>query len=334
MHSPIWRPVSQPDHNRPIPLLNMFQRIAAQFARGFAMGASDVVPGVSGGTVALILGIYSDLIANIGLGSKALGSLLKGDVSGFVERLRGVDWFFLLPLLAGIGGAVVLMAGIIEEALHDYPEAMAGLFFGLVLGSIVVAQNLLFHPDASYFVTTIAVGIITFILLGAQSGPIADPSPIALVVSGSLAICAMILPGISGSFILLMIGMYAAVLNAVNDRDFVSIALIGLGAVVGLALFSTLLTALLTRYHDRVMAVLIGLMLGSLRVLWPWPNGVGIVESTETDGEVLVETISGTGLELPGGDPWGAAVGLGIVAAIGVVALSRFATPAKVVSPS
>lgn len=290
------------------------------------MGASDVVPGVSGGTVALVLGIYNDLITNIGLGAKALGRLVRGDVSGFLDRLRRVDWLFLIPLLAGVGTAVLVLAGVIEAALSDYPEAMAGLFFGLVLGSIFVARDLLKSPTATHAAIAVAVGLATFVLLGFQSGPITDPSPILLVLAGALAICAMILPGISGSFILLMIGMYATVLDAVDERNLAEIALVGIGATVGLALFSSGLNYVLEHHHDRVMAVLIGLMLGSLRVLWPWPNGVGIIDHDET--------ISGTGLDLPNGAPWVVPMILAVVATIGVVAISRVAQPAANRTPA
>lgn len=297
----------------------MVTRLIAQYARGFAMGASDVVPGVSGGTVALILGIYNGLIANIGTGSKALGRLLKGDFTGFTDGLKAVDWLFLIPLGAGVGSAVLILSGIIEEALHDYPEAMAGLFFGLVVGSIAVARTLLQSPTSQHLLISGVVGGATFFLLGLQSGPVADPSALVLVASGALAICAMILPGISGSFILLMIGMYAAVLNAVDERIISEIALVGIGAIVGLGLFSSLLNHLLDNYHDIVMAALIGLMFGSLRVLWPWPNGVGIIDH----GEV----IPGTGLELPNGAPWVAPVLLAVGSAIAVIAVSAFAKP-------
>ncbi len=299
----------------------MLQRIGAQVARGFAMGASDVVPGVSGGTVALVLGIYNDLIANIGLGAKALGRLVRGDVSGMLDRFKQVDWVFLLPLAGGMVTAVVLLAGIIETALHDHPEAMAGLFFGLVLGSIVVARQLLQSPEPQHLLISLAVGAVLFVLLGFQSGPILDPSPIQLVAAGSLAICAMILPGISGSFILLMIGMYAAVLGTITDRAFVDIALVGIGATIGLALFSSLLNWLIDRHHDRVMAALIGLMLGSLRVLWPWPNGVGIIEREAE------ETISGTGLGLPDGAPWVLPIVLAVVATVVVIGVSNAVQP-------
>lgn len=297
----------------------MIQRVLLQFVRGFAMGASDVVPGVSGGTVALILGIYDGLIHNIGIGSSALGRLVRGDVAGFAERLRTVDWLFLIPLLAGIGTAVAALASVIESALLDYPEAMAGLFFGLVIGSIVVAKALLESPAALHAGIAAAVGIATFVLLGFQSGPIADPGPVMLLAAGALAICAMILPGISGSFILLMIGMYAAVLDAVDERQIDKIAIVGIGAIIGLALFSSGLNYVLEHHHDAVMAALIGLMLGSLRVLWPWPNGVGIIGHDET--------ISGTGLDLPNGAPWVVPVVLAITSAAAVIAVSRFAQP-------
>ncbi len=283
------------------------------------MGASDVVPGVSGGTVALILGIYGDLITAVSTGSKALGKLVKGDFTGFIDGLKAVDWLFLIPLLVGLFSAVILLSGIIETALRDHPETMAGLFFGLVLGSIVVARGLLEEATAKHATIILAVAVVLFILLGFQSGPVADPSALVLIGSGALAVCALILPGISGSFILLMIGMYAAVLAAVDERIISDVALVGLGATVGLALFSSFLNHLLDNHHDTVMAVLIGLMFGSLRVLWPWPNGVGIIDHDEI--------ISGTGLQMPNGAPWVGAVLAGAVAAIVVVAVSAFAQP-------
>ncbi len=295
----------------------MMTRIFAQIARGFAMGASDVVPGVSGGTVALVLGIYEGLIGNISTGSKALGRLVKGDIKGFVEGLKAVDWLFLIPLAAGLFAAIIVLSGIIEQALHDHPEAMAGLFFGLVIGSIVVARGLLKAPTAEHALVALAVGAVLFFILGFQSGPIADPPALVLIGAGALASCALILPGISGSFILLMIGMYTVVLNAVDERIISQIALVGIGAIIGLALFSNFLTYLLDNFHDRVMAVLIGLMVGSLRVLWPWPNGVGIIEPEEV--------IPGTGLELPNGAPTLVPIVLAVVSAIGVVLISSFA---------
>ncbi len=288
-------------------------------AKGFCMGAADIVPGVSGGTIALVFGIYDRLLANIRQGARALGSLVKGDFSTFKERLGSVEWGFLIPLGIGLLAAVVALSGLIEGLLHDYPEEMAGLFFGLVAGSIVVAWQMLDHPDAKRFAMMVMVGAVMFYLLGFQSAPSADPALWAYFASGALAICAMILPGISGSFILLMLGMYAAVLGSVHDRDLINLGLFMIGAVVGLALFSSALGWLLDNYRDDLLAVLIGLMIGSFRVLWPWPYGVGVIS------DVASESIPGTGLELPeAGHLWGPLI-LGVVAFVAVVGISQLA---------
>ncbi len=266
------------------------------FARGFCMGAADIVPGVSGGTVALVFGIYERLLDNIRRCARAVGSAVKFDVAGVVSHLRSVEWGFLIPLGAGIAVALAALASVIEGLLETRAEEMAGLFFGLVGGSIVVAWGLLKQRSIAESIIIVVVGLATFVLLGFQSGPVSDPSMAAFFGAGAIAICAMILPGISGSFLLLMMGMYAAVLGAVHDRggsDLVNLAIFFAGAVVGITLFSTALGWLLDRYHDELLAVLIGLMLGSFRVLWPWPNGVGIIS------EIEGESISGTGLELP-----------------------------------
>ncbi len=283
------------------------------------MGAADIVPGVSGGTVALVFGIYERLLHNVGLGAKALGSLVKGDLNGFKTKLGSVEWTFLIPLGLGILLAVGLLSSIIEGLLQDRPEDMAGLFFGLVLGSIVVAWTQLSDRSPTHIGVMLGVGVAAFFLLGFQSGPAVAPPTLAYLGAGAIAICAMILPGISGSFLLLMMGMYAAVLGAVHDRDIVSLAVFGVGAVIGLALFSTALNWVLERHKDLMLAALIGLMIGSLRVLWPWPHGVGII--SEEEGE----SISGTGLGLPESGQLVLPVVLAVVAFVVVVGVSRIA---------
>ena len=240
------------------------------------------MPGVSGGTVALVLGIYVDLIDNVRRAAGALGRLVRGDVRGAIDALRRVDWVFVIPLLVGIGAAVVALSGLIEDALHDHAEAMAGLFLGLVVGSIFVAWRLVRSPAPIHVVVALVVGAALFFALGFQSGPVTDPALPVFLGAGAIAICAMILPGISGSFLLLMMGMYAAVLGAVHDRELVQLGVFLLGAVIGLSLFSSLLSWLLDRYADLVLAALIGLMIGSLRVLWPWPNGSGSSATSTT----------------------------------------------------
>ena len=283
--------------------------------RGFCMGAADIVPGVSGGTIALVFGIYRRLISSIRDGSSTIGRLLKGDIKGAKESFGDIDWLFLVPLLAGIGIAVLTLAGIIEEQLHENPEQMAGLFMGLVLGSVVVAWALLEKRDAQRIVIGLAVGVAVFVLLGLRSGTtedavgqVSDPALLAFFGAGALAICAMILPGISGSFILVMLGMYGPVLAAVSDRDLPIIAAVALGCVVGLGLFSQVLHWALENHYNTVMAALIGLMVGSLRVLWPWPKGVDSTVIGSPD-EAIVVTV--------------ALAVLGFVVVVGIDYLSR-----------
>jgi len=245
------------------------------------MGAADIVPGVSGGTVALVLGIYDRLINSVRLGGRGLKQLLTGDISSFKETLVRIEWVWLISLLVGIFVAVAALSSVLEQLLDHEPVKMSALFIGLVVGTIYVAIRMLDRIDATTVAIMLGVGVALFLLLGLKSDTVvADDaaevvtrSPLIFFLVGAIAICAMILPGISGSFLLVMMGMYTEVLGAVNDRDVVSLGAFVVGAVLGLALFSTLLHWLLDRYHNWVIAAMVGLMLGSTRVLWPWPNG-------------------------------------------------------------
>jgi len=268
------------------------------FVRGFFMGAADIVPGVSGGTVALVFGIYRRLVATIRAGSLAIGSLLRLDVRGCVERLREVDWGFLIALLAGIGTAVLALSHLIETLLEDHPESMSGLFLGLVAGSVVIAWKLVERRDSRRALVMAAAAVLTFVLLGLRGGTseesvaqVTDPSLLVFFGAGAVAICAMILPGISGSFLLVTLGMYSAVLSTVNERDLLPLVVFLLGCVTGLALFSQVLHWALEHHYDTVMAALIGLMLGSLRVLWPWPMGVESTALGAPEGPVLLPVV-------------------------------------------
>lgn len=239
------------------------------------MGTADLVPGVSGGTIALVLGIYERLVASIKEGSSALGAILRGDVEGFREHLRRVEWVFLIPLLVGILLAVVLLASFLEHQLEERPTILAGVFLGLVLASIFIAWRILRSPRAHHPLIAALVAVVIFLVLGAGEGRVSDqPALLVFFGAGALAICAMILPGISGSLILLMIGMYTPVLSAVTDRSYTTLAVFAVGAIVGLAFFSQILNWALENHHDTVLAALVGLMAGSTRVLWPWPDGV------------------------------------------------------------
>ncbi len=266
--------------------------------RGFFMGSADVVPGVSGGTIALVLGIYERLIASVRAGSSALGWIFRLDRRKVMEWLRRVEWSFILPLLGGIVIAVGALAGILEDQLHERPVQLAALFLGLVAGSVFVTWQILRTRDGLRLLVLSGTAIAVFVLLGLRPGTAADTvtqlddvSLIAFFLSGAIAICAMILPGISGSFLLVVLGMYGPVLGAVNDRDAVSLIVFAIGAVVGLAVFSQFLYWALSHHHDTVIAVLIGLMLGSLRVLWPWPTGVSSTEIGVPDEAVFAAIV-------------------------------------------
>jgi putative membrane protein len=274
------------------------------------MGTADLVPGVSGGTVALVLGVYERLVISIREGSSALGSLVRGDLARFREHLRRVEWMFLVPLLVGILTAVVTLASLLDRQLEERPTILAGLFFGLVVGSVIIAWRLLRVPVPIHYLIALVVGLALFAVLGlGEEALVQNPTMLAFLGAGALAICAMILPGISGSLILLLIGIYPSVLNAVDDRDFVVIGVFAAGAVVGLGFFSQVLHWALRRHHDVILAALVGLMAGSLRILWPWPMGV---ESSR--------------LGTPGDDS--IAVLVAAVVGFGVVfAISRLATP-------
>ncbi|MFP5310713.1 MAG: DUF368 domain-containing protein [Actinomycetes bacterium] len=265
--------------------------VAITYVSGFLMGSADLVPGVSGGTVALVLGIYERLVASIRQGAKAMSLLARGRIGDTVGALRHVEWVFLLSLLAGIATAVVTLASGLEHLLETQPVPLSAAFLGLVAGSCVVALDELEERTPRLWAVMLAGALVTFVVLGLRSGRVTDPGPAVVFASGALAICAMILPGISGSFILLMIGMYQTVLGSISDRDLGIIVVFGAGAVIGLAAFSTLLTWMLVRARDLVLAVLIGLMAGSLRVLWPWPageDGVGDTALGAPDGQVAL----------------------------------------------
>ena len=260
------------------------------------MGAADIVPGVSGGTVALVLGIYERLIRNVHTGAQSLKALLTGDLEGFGTTIRQVEWIWLLSLLAGILTAVFVLSSVLERLLDEQPVRMAALFFGLVAGSLTVAWRMIRSVGPQQIATIVAVAVALFLLLGLRSDTEVAEGTVEIVtkswwiffLAGALAICAMILPGISGSFILVMIGMYTEVLGAVNDRDLVVLAAFAVGCVVGLALFSTVLTWALEHHHDLVMAAMVGLMLGSLRVLWPWPLGTKTTDLNLPAGDVAI----------------------------------------------
>ncbi|GIV79335.1 MAG: DUF368 domain-containing protein [Litorilinea sp.] len=252
-------------------------------ARGFLMGSADVVPGVSGGTMAFILGIYEELIQSIRMVGRpefvraVLGLRIR-------QALELVNAAFLAAILAGIVLAVVTLAPGIEWLLLHQPVLLWSFFFGLVLASVFTVSKRIRRWTPGLWLS-LAVGMVgAYLLVGMV--PVQTPETWwFLFLSGALAICAMILPGISGSFILVLLGKYQFFVSAVNQRDLVSLALAGMGAAVGLVSFAQVLGWLFKRYHDPTVALLTGLMLGSLRKVWPWKETVAFI--TDRHGAIL-----------------------------------------------
>lgn len=244
-----------------------FKNSLRLFFTGFTMGAADIVPGVSGGTVAFLLGIYEELIYSIKhLSGEFLRMVLRGKV---VEAWKTIPFGFLMPLGLGLGTALVALSGLITFLLDTYPAFIWSFFFGLVLASAWVVRKRIVTWNLRDIVALVATTIATYFLVGAV--PVETPTNyLTLFLSGAVAICAMILPGISGSFILVVLGKYEYILSSLLQRDILTLAVFAAGCVVGLAVFSRVLSYLFAKHHDILIAVLIGFMVGSLRKVWPW----------------------------------------------------------------
>ena len=252
--------------------------------KGACMGAADVIPGVSGGTIAFIMGIYDEFVGSLAsINSEALKLLLKGRFSAFWKHINGS---FLLSLVAGIGISVIALAGLMQMLLSDFPIQTWAFFFGLI-----VASSLFIIRGISGWKLREGLMLVFGILLGAvicTLSPTQTPDGLWFIfLSGALAICAMILPGISGSFILLILGKYEYVLGAISGlvagvdpgRNLLILGVFGLGAIISILAFSRFLHWLLARWQKETMIVLAGFIIGSLVKIWPWSNAEAIVLS-------------------------------------------------------
>lgn len=250
--------------------------------KGFCMGAADVVPGVSGGTMAFILGIYEELIKSIKSFDVVFLKLL------FSLRVRDAldhaSWQFLLAIGFGIFMAILTLARILAWLLQNQPVLIWSFFFGLIVASLFTVSKYLSKWTPFIYVWIALGALCTYVLVGIVPANTAN-TPCFLFMSGAVAICAMILPGISGAFILVLLGKYHYVLEAVNNRDILTLLLVTAGAGVGLVTFVRLLTWLFSRYHDVTIALLTGLMLGSLRKVWPWKHTLQSIR--DTHGNVI-----------------------------------------------
>ncbi len=253
-------------------------KFITNLGRGALMGSAEVVPGVSGGTLALIVGIYQTLInsiADLVLSVRQLVGLAPGKASTktAVSTFKSLPWRLLIPVAIGMGAAVILGAKLIEPLLDEQPIAMKALFFGLVIAGTYVPAHMVTKVGGwspSFVLLGLISAVFVFFLTGLPQGNMADPSLIVVFFSASIAICALVLPGVSGSFLLLTVGMYDPTIAAVNDRNFAYLAVFALGAILGLAIFVSLLKWLLENRARVTLVIITGLMLGSLRALWPW----------------------------------------------------------------
>ena len=235
--------------------------------KGMAMGAADVVPGVSGGTIALIAGIYEELIFSIkSINLKALKLLFEGKLAAFWKTINGN---FLLSVLLGIVISIFSLSKGLTFLLHHYPILVWSFFFGLIVASAIYVARTIKTWNAGAVIAGIA-GIVIAYFITVISPTEANTSWIYIFFSGVIAICAMILPGISGSFILVLLGMYQFILGAVVDLNIPVLLVFVAGAAIGIIGFSNVLSWLLKKFHTLTIALLSGFMVGSLNKIWPW----------------------------------------------------------------
>ncbi len=239
------------------------------YITGFIMGTADLIPGVSGGTIAFISGIYEELLQAI---KTITGPALKAALWFRLREAFGlVPFRFVVPLGLGLGTALFSLAGLLTFLLAEYPTRVWAFFFGLVLASTYIVAQRVVHWDGRDYVSFVFAAVFAYFLVGGDTVNLPHTTLITFL-SGAIAICAMILPGISGSFILVLLGQYEHILASVTEFNFMTLFVFGLGTIVGISFFARFLTWLFRRHHDISVAVLSGFMLGSLRKIWPFPD--------------------------------------------------------------
>lgn len=280
------------------------------FIRGSLIGIAELIPGISGGTIALITGVYKRVIdsaAEAVRGIVLLFGLSKSNLAKSSKHFKAIAWSLLIPMLIGMVTAIFVGAGIVEPLLEQYPTVTKAAFAGLIAASLFVPITLSgMGWKLSHYLVLLVSASAAFAFTSIPRAADADPSFIVIMVSAAFAVCALVLPGISGSYLLLALGMYAPTLAAVNDRDFGYLGTFVLGAILGLASFVSLLQWLLANKLKMTMVVMTGLMVGSLRALWPWQSETGAILNPEAS----------FGLEL-------LMFGLGSVIVFGLIVIER-----------
>ncbi|MCB9335950.1 MAG: DUF368 domain-containing protein [Flavobacteriales bacterium] len=248
--------------------------------KGIAMGAADVVPGVSGGTIAFITGIYEELLETIdSVNLKCFKVLKEQGLKGLWKHINGN---FLAALFLGIGISIVSLAKLITYLMEHHAVLLWSFFFGLIISSIYLVGRVIKKWDIAKIIGLILGSAIAYYITILP--PMENPDALWYVfLSGALAICAMILPGISGSFILLLLGSYELVLSSIKDLKLSIIAIFAVGCITGLLSFSKLLNWMFKKYHDLTVAILTGFLVGSLNKIWPWKTSLSY--RTNSHGE-------------------------------------------------
>jgi putative membrane protein len=270
----------------------------AQYLRiifsGFAMGSVEIIPGVSGGTMAFILGIYGTLINTIkSFNLKAIGLLTRFKIGELVEH---VNLRFLISLGLGMGLAIFTLARLLRDLLETQPTMIFAFFAGLILAS-VLAIGVKIRWGVQPLIAFVGGTVFAFVVVGLEPLRNAGHEPLILIISGALAAMALILPGISGSFILLILGQYKYVLNAVTTFDLLTLAMVGIGVVIGIISFSRIVSYMLKHYEQVTIAALVGFILGSLRTIWVealWirdEETAALVQMRQLDGSTIAAAV-------------------------------------------
>jgi len=238
------------------------------FLKGLFMGMADIIPGVSGGTIALITGIYIRLVRAIsGINLRFISRLVKGDFEGAKKSIGDIDFKLFIPLLTGIGLAIFLMSNLLDYLLQNFEASTYAFFFGLILASAVLLYKKIGGLSVKIMIFSIAGFLAGFFFAGLATQQIGHSLPV-IFLSGMIAICAMILPGISGAFMLLFLGMYDYMIDVLKNLQFLEMFIFILGALIGILAFSRVLNYILQKYESITISFLIGLMLGALRLLY------------------------------------------------------------------
>jgi putative membrane protein len=290
-----------------------FAKYIMTAVKGACMGAADVIPGVSGGTIAFIMGIYDDFVSSLAsINSEAVRLLLKGKFKAFWKHINGS---FLLSLVIGIGISIISLAGLMQTLLTDFPIQTWAFFFGLIVASsIFIIRGISGWKFREGLL--LALGVILGTVICTLSPTQTPDSLWFIFLSGAIAICAMILPGISGSFILLILGKYQYIMGTISDlvsgidfgRNLLILCVFVIGAIVGILGFSKFLHWLLARWNKETLIVLAGFIIGSLVKVWPWSNPEALAQAEEAGsmlyGSAIIFALIGlslvTGIELIG----------------------------------